>query len=43
MGHAVTHEKEWPLVAATLRDWLANSRLELVAEVLQLEPLGVSI
>lgn len=22
MGHAVTHEKEWPLVAATLRDWL---------------------
>ncbi len=22
MGHAVTHEKEWPLVAAMLRDWL---------------------
>lgn len=22
MGHAVTHEKDWPLVAATLRDWL---------------------
>ncbi len=22
MGHAVTHEKEWPLVAACLRDWL---------------------
>ena len=22
MGHAVTHEKEWPLVAATLLDWL---------------------
>jgi non-heme chloroperoxidase len=22
MGHAVTHEKEWPLVAATLKDWL---------------------
>jgi pimeloyl-ACP methyl ester carboxylesterase len=22
MGHAVTHEKEWPLVAASLRDWL---------------------
>ena len=22
MGHAVTHEKEWPLVAATLRNWL---------------------
>jgi pimeloyl-ACP methyl ester carboxylesterase len=22
MGHAVTHEKEWPLVAAALRDWL---------------------
>lgn len=22
MGHAVTHEKEWPHVAATLRDWL---------------------
>lgn len=22
MGHAVTHEKEWPQVAATLRDWL---------------------
>ena len=24
MGHAVTHEKEWPLVAAMLRDWLAT-------------------
>lgn len=24
MGHAVTHEKEWPLVAATVRDWLAT-------------------
>ncbi len=22
MGHAVTHEKDWPLVAATLKDWL---------------------
>lgn len=22
MGHAVTHEKDWPLVAATLQDWL---------------------
>ncbi|MDR2838848.1 MAG: alpha/beta hydrolase [Azonexus sp.] len=22
MGHAVTHEKEWPQVAAMLRDWL---------------------
>ena len=22
MGHAVTHEKEWPLVAPMLRDWL---------------------
>ena len=22
MGHAVTHEKDWPLVAATLREWL---------------------
>lgn len=22
MGHAVTHEKEWPHVAATLNDWL---------------------
>ena len=22
MGHAVTHEKEWPLVAAALQDWL---------------------
>lgn len=21
MGHAITHEKEWPLVAAMLRDW----------------------
>ena len=26
MGHAVTHEKEWPLVAATLRDWLKELR-----------------
>jgi pimeloyl-ACP methyl ester carboxylesterase len=26
MGHAVTHEKEWPLVAATLRDWLEKIR-----------------
>ncbi|RIX48250.1 MAG: alpha/beta hydrolase [Rhodocyclales bacterium GT-UBC] len=26
MGHAVTHEKEWPLVAATLRDWLDSLR-----------------
>jgi len=26
MGHAVTHEKEWPLVAATLRDWLEKLR-----------------
>lgn len=26
MGHAVTHEKEWPLVAATLRDWLEEIR-----------------
>lgn len=26
MGHAVTHEKEWPLVAATLRDWLDGLR-----------------
>jgi non-heme chloroperoxidase len=24
MGHAVTHENEWPLVAAMLRDWLAT-------------------
>ena len=24
MGHAVTHEKEWPLVAATVQDWLAG-------------------
>lgn len=24
MGHAVTHEKDWPLVAATLHDWLAS-------------------
>jgi non-heme chloroperoxidase len=22
MGHAVTHEKEWPLVLSTLSDWL---------------------
>jgi non-heme chloroperoxidase len=27
MGHAVSHEKEWPLVAATLRDWLKELRL----------------
>lgn len=26
MGHAVTHEKEWPLVAAMLRDWLEEIR-----------------
>ncbi len=26
MGHAVTHEKAWPLVAAMLRDWLAMLR-----------------
>ena len=26
MGHAVSHEKEWPLVAATLRDWLDELR-----------------
>jgi non-heme chloroperoxidase len=26
MGHAVTHEKEWPLVAASLRDWLDGLR-----------------
>lgn len=26
MGHAVTHEKEWPLVAASLRDWLEKIR-----------------
>lgn len=25
MGHAVTHEKEWPLVAATLLDWLREN------------------
>lgn len=25
MGHAVTHEKKWPLVAATLRDWLLET------------------
>lgn len=24
MGHAVTHEREWPQVAAALRDWLEN-------------------
>jgi hypothetical protein len=24
MGHAVTHEKEWQLVTATLRDWLGK-------------------
>ena len=24
MGHAVTHEKEWPLVAGTLNEWLAR-------------------
>lgn len=23
MGHALTHEKDWPLAAALLRDWLA--------------------
>jgi len=26
MGHAVTHEKEWLLVAAKLRDWLNELR-----------------
>src|SRR5574343_364506 len=26
MGHAVTHEKEWQQVAATLRDWLTEIR-----------------
>lgn len=26
MGHAVTHEKEWPLVAAALQDWLEDIR-----------------
>ncbi len=26
MGHAVTHEKEWPLVAATLNNWLEEIR-----------------
>lgn len=26
MGHAVTHEKEWPLVATMLRDWLEEIR-----------------
>ncbi len=25
MGHAVTHEKEWPLVAATLQNWLQEN------------------
>jgi pimeloyl-ACP methyl ester carboxylesterase len=25
MGHAVTHERKWPLVAATLRDWLLET------------------
>jgi hypothetical protein len=24
MGHAVTHEKEWPLVAATIGQWLED-------------------
>lgn len=24
MGHAVTHEKEWPQVAAAIRDWLST-------------------
>ena len=24
MGHAVTHEKEWPLVVAALQEWLAG-------------------
>jgi len=27
MGHAVTHEKEWPLVAATLQHWLDGIKL----------------
>lgn len=26
MGHALTHEKEWPLVAATLANWLEEIR-----------------
>lgn len=26
MGHAVTHEKDWPLVAALLENWLAGLR-----------------
>lgn len=26
MGHAVTHEKNWPLVAAALQDWLETIR-----------------
>jgi len=26
MGHAVTHEKEWPLVAATIGKWLEEIR-----------------
>ena len=26
MGHAVTHEREWPLAAARLRDWLEEIR-----------------
>lgn len=25
LGHAVTHERKWPLVAATLRDWLLET------------------
>ncbi|MBS1190660.1 MAG: alpha/beta hydrolase [Rhodocyclaceae bacterium] len=25
MGHVVTHEKKWPLAAATLRDWLLET------------------
>lgn len=27
MGHAVTHEKNWPLVAAKLQDWLQDLKL----------------
>ena len=26
MGHAVTHEKQWPLIAAALQDWLEDIR-----------------
>jgi hypothetical protein len=27
MGHAVTHAKEWPLVAATLQSWFDEIKL----------------